>query len=129
VSDSDYNRKAGYLEAQEEFQKDDLVCGQIIPFLNLLDRGYRGKMAAWQTGRQQALQPPSSKSDQRFAGRQTLYAACIAHDRSGNERAVNICKRSGLMKRGFSQEMSATRFNYVWRCWGFRANFMYKPVL
>ncbi len=128
-SDSDYNRKAGYLEAQEEFQKDDLVCGKIIPFLNLLDRGYRGKMAAWQTGRQQALQPPSSKSDQRFAGRQTLYAACIAHDRSGNERAVNICKRSGLMKCAFSPEMSATRFNYVWRCWGFRANFMYKPVI
>ncbi len=39
----------------------------------------------YQTGWQQAVQPPSSKSDQRFAVRQTLYDACIAHDRSRNE--------------------------------------------
>ena len=129
VTDTDYNEQSGYLQEQDEFQKADLVRGEIIEFLNMLDRGYRGKMAAWQNGGQLALQPPSSKSDQRFSGRQTLYAACIAHDRSGNERAVNVCKRSGLMKRGFKAGMSAKRFNYMWRTWAFRDNFMFKPVL
>ena len=102
---------------------------KVIEFLNILDQGYRAKLAAWSQGKQLALQPPSSKSDQRFKGRKTVYAAAIAHDRSGNERAVNVCKRSGLMKRGFQEGMNPIRFNYAWRTWGFQANFMYKPVL
>lgn len=129
VSDSDYNKKAGYLQAQNDFQETDLVDGEVKKFHNILDRGYRGKMAAWQCGQQMALQPPSAKSDQRFQGKQTIYAGCIAHDRSGNERGVSVCKRSGLMSRGFREGMSAKRFNYAWRTWGFQANFMYKPVL
>jgi len=101
----------------------------VIKFVNVLDRGYRAKLAAWRKGEQMALQPPSSKSDQRFRGRKTVYAACIAHDRSGNERAVNVCKRSGMGKRGFRENMCPIRFNRAWRTWGFQANFMYKPVL
>ena len=55
---------------------------------------------------------------------------CRLHrrDRAGNERAVNVCKRTGLAKRGFQPGMSATRLNNAWRCWGFQANFMYKPT-
>ncbi len=75
------------------------------------------------------LQPPSAKSDKRFKGRQTVCAGCIAHDRSGNERVVNVGKRAGLFKKGFKQQMSAVRFNNAWRTWGFQANFMYRPVL
>ena len=129
VSDSHYNQHAGYLNDQEEFQKLDIVEGRVVPFVNVLDRGYRGKLAAWNQGRQLALQPPSSKSDQRFKGRETVFAATVAHDRSGNERAVNVCKRSGLMQRGFQENMNPIRFNYAWRTWGFQANFMYQPVL
>ena len=135
VSDSYYNENAGYLKDQEKFQENDIVVGdgdsegKVVEFLNILDRGYRGKLAAWSKGKQLALQPPSSKSDRRFQGRKTVYAATVAHDRLGNERAVNVCKRSGLMKRGFQEHMNPTRFNYAWRTWGFQANFMYKPVL
>ena len=86
-------------------------------------------MAAWLAGKQQTLQPPSAKSDERFRDRTTVYAATIARDRSGNERAVNVCKRSGSMKRGFWPGINPIRFNYVWREWAFRANFMYKPIL
>ena len=35
--------------------------GAVIEFLNLLDRGFRGKMASWKCGHQGALQPPSAK--------------------------------------------------------------------
>ena len=61
----------------------------------------------------------SSKSGERFKERMTVYAATIAHDRSGNERAVNVCKRSGVMKRGFKPNMNPIRFNYAWRGWAF----------
>ena len=110
-------------------QERDLVDGRVIRFLNLLDRGFRGKMASWKSGRQVALQPPSAKSDRRFTGRQTIFAGSAAHDRGGNERAVRVCKRCGLAKRGFLPGMCATRLNNAWRAFGFRANFMYEPVL
>ncbi len=44
-------------------------------------------------------------------------------------RAVNVFKRSGLMKRRFQEGMNPTRFNNAWRTRGFQVNFMYKPVL
>ena len=129
VSDTDYNKRAGYLQAQQDFVETDLVGGKKVKFLNILDRGYRGSMAAWQSGGQVTLQPPSAKSDQRFKGKQTIFAGCIARDRSGNERGVNVCKRTGLVSRGFRQGTSAKRFNRGWRTWSFQANFMFKPVL
>jgi hypothetical protein len=129
VSDSDYNKRSGYLEAQRHFQETDLVDGKVKKFHNVYDRGYRAKMATWQCGKQMAVQPPNAKSDKRFKGKQTLYTGIIAHDRSGNERSVNVSKRSSLFKRGFQIGMSPKRFNYAWRSWAFRSNFMYKPVL
>ena len=129
VSDSDYNNNSGYLQAQQAYQETDLVNGKVVKFMNGLDRGYRAKYAAWQTGEQLAIQPPSARSDRRFPGCQTIFAGAVAHDRSGNERAVNLCKRSGLMKRGYKQGMSARRFNNAWRTWGFQTNFMFKAVL
>ena len=129
VGDSDYHSDAGYLEEQRKFQESDLVDGQVIRFLNLLDRGFKRKMASWKSGRQVALQPPSAKSDRRFTGRQTIFAGSVAHDKGRNERAVRVCKRCGLAKRGFLPGMCATRLNNVWRAFGFRANFMYEPVL
>ena len=86
-------------------------------------------MAAYLEGKQEVVQPPASKSNERFRGRMTVYAATVAHDRSGNERSVNVCKRSAMMKRGFKPGMNPIRFNAVWRGWAFRANFMYESVL
>jgi hypothetical protein len=64
------------------------------------------------------------RSDERFRDRKTVYAASVAYDCSGNERGVNVPKRSGLIKRGFHQRMNPIRFNCVWRCWAFCAKLM-----
>ena len=134
VSNTDYNSNEGYMKEQKLFQQMDCVfpdgneVSMIVTFLNIFDRGYRAKMAAWLEGKQQTLQPLSAKSDERFRDRTTVYAANVAHDRSDNERAVTGCNRSGMMKRGFHPGMNPIIFNYVWRGWSFRDNFMYKSV-
>lgn len=52
VSDSDYNRRSGYLKTQEQFQNEDLVeyktdDGRIdlrvLPFLNIYDKAIEQK--------------------------------------------------------------------------------------
>ena len=35
VSDTDYNRRAGYIQEQEQFQNNDLVNDGVIPFTNV----------------------------------------------------------------------------------------------
>ena len=110
VSDSDFNRRAGYLEKQQLFQEKDrvVVAGEneskVVPFLNIYDKGYRAKMAAWQHGRQLVLQPDFKDSDKRFNRNQTISSASVASDRGGNERVVNVSKRAGLISRGFPSE-------------------------
>ena len=42
-----------------------------------------------------------------------MFAAYVAHDRSGNERGVNVCKRSAVLKRGLVPGMNPIRLNYV----------------
>eukprot|EP00957_Ditylum_brightwellii_P033215 2516550-Ditylum_brightwellii.AAC.1 len=64
-----------------------------------------------------------------FRGIQTLQSASIVTDRSGNEHAVNICKLSGILKRGLTRAGDWGRLNDVWFAWSFQANFMFKPVL
>ncbi len=39
VSDTDYNKRAGYLEEQAVFQSKDIVNGDIVPFTNVYERG------------------------------------------------------------------------------------------
>lgn len=129
VSDSDYNRRAGYLQEQEEFQNNNLVEGKVLPFLNIYDKGYRAKMAAWKNGKQQVLQPDWAESDRHFNRNQTLGSASVASDRGGNERSVNVSKRAGFISRGFRPNMCPIRFNKAWRTWAFQSNFMFKPVL
>ena len=108
-----------------------MVDGQqkIIPFLNIYDKGYRAKMAAWQNGKHLVLQPDFKESDKRFNRNQTISSASIASDRGGNERVVNISKRAGLISRGFYPNADPIRFNKVWRTWSFQTNFMFDPVL
>ena len=138
VSDSDYNRRAGYLQEQEQFQNEDLVetetddgwtVIEVVPFLNIYDKGYRAKMAAWKNGKQRVLQPDWAASDRRFGRKETITSASVASDRGGNERSVNVSKRAGYIRRGFRPNMCPIRFNKAWRTWAFQSNFMFQPVL
>lgn len=133
VSDSDYNRREGYLKQQQQFQEKDLVTidGQerVVRFLNIYDKGYRAKMAAWENGKQLVLQPDFKESDKRFNRHQTISSASVASDRGGNERAVNVSKRAGLISKGFQSNSDPVRFNSIWLTWSFQANFMFERVL
>ena len=51
VSDTDYNRREGYLQRQENFANNDLVNETVLPFTNIYDKGHRAKMIAWKTGK------------------------------------------------------------------------------
>ena len=136
VSDSDYNKREGYLNRQNNFAKSDLVelevgsdMFEVLPFTNVYDKGYRAKAVAWKCGRQHVIQPDWAESDKHFSRSQTLRSASIATDRSGNERGVKVCKRSWFIMRGFTPNMSPTLINNAWTTWSFQANFMFNPVL
>ncbi|KAL7426167.1 hypothetical protein ACHAXH_000246 [Discostella pseudostelligera] len=133
VTDSDYNRREGYLERQREFQEHDKVIRNgeevTVPWLNIYDKGYLAHMAAWSNGNQRVLQPVWAKSGERFTRVETIASASVATDRGGNERAVNVAKRPGYVNRGFHPNMCPKRLNKTWIASSFRANFMYEPVL
>ena len=133
VTDSDYNRREGYLERQREFQEHDKVIRNgedvVVPFLNIYDKGYHAHMAAWSHGNQRVLQPVWAKSGERFTRMETIASASVATDRGGNERAVNVAKRPGHVDRGFQPNTCPKRFNKAWLVSSFRANFTYEPVL
>jgi hypothetical protein len=42
---------------------------------------------------------------------------------------VNVCKRSGVIQRGFKPGMDAQMFQDVWITWGFQANFMFDSIV
>ena len=108
VSDSDYLEKSGLLGYQETFQKADPTSS--ISFTNILDKGYRCVLAAWQTGGQLLLQPFFAKSDQKFTSHEVLLSGAVASDRSANERAVKRMKESSMIARGIHQQQDLARF-------------------
>jgi hypothetical protein len=91
------------VQQQKKFQNIDLVEDQVLPFLNIYDKGYRAKMVAWKNGKQKVLQPDCANSDRRFNRIETLASASVASDRGGNERSVNVSKRAGFTCRGSGQ--------------------------
>ena len=131
VSDSGYNKREGYLQRQEAFANSDLVemDHKILPFTNVYDKGYRAKAVAWKTGRQHVLQPDWAESYEHFSRIQTLRSASIATDCAGNEKGVNVCKRSWFVRRGFTPSMNPILISNAWATWSFQANFMFSPVL
>jgi hypothetical protein len=134
TSDSHYQEHAEIFKRQENFASKDLVVGEdgeegVEPFCNIFDKGYRCILAAYRAGKQECIQPIFAKSDRRFVGDETVVSASVASDRSGNERAVNICKQSGYIKRGLTPHGNPRRLNDSWLAWSFQANFMYAPVL
>ena len=100
-----------------------------IPFTSTVDKGYRCIMAAWRAGKQLFLQPVFARSDRKFNTHEVNRSSTVASDRSGNERAANVAKRMGVLKRGLRPNESVDAIADVWLACAFQANFMYKPVL
>ena len=101
-----------------------------VQIINVLDRGYRSTKAAWRNG-QFVLQPTFARSDRKFLAKGTLQSASIASDRSGNERAVKICKSSSYLKNGIKacKQEDVDRMCDIWLAYSFQANFMYESVM
>ena len=129
TSDSHYQEHTNIFGKQQHFATGDRVDGEIIPFTNIFDKGYRVNLPAWRAGRQQVIQPIFAKSDRKFTGRETIHSASVATVRSGNERGVHRCKLAGFIKRGVHQRTNPHLMDKVWLSWSFQSNFMYKPVL
>jgi hypothetical protein len=127
MSDTDYFERAGILDEQQEFQNKD--TSSLLPFVNILDKGYRSNQAAWRKGGQLLLQPFFAKSDRKFTSREVLVSGAVASHRSANERAVERMKESKLVSRGIHERANLDKFADVWLAWGFQCNFMFEPVL
>ena len=134
MSDTAYQEKSGIFEMQQKFSEQkfseqDLVNEILIPFLNIFDKGYQNRLAAWRAGNQLTAQPVFAKSNQKFRRKDTLSSAAIASDRSSNERAVRITKLSSYLHNGLSNNQCMRRIHFAWLCWAFQSNFMFAPVL
>jgi hypothetical protein len=127
ISDTEYLERCGLLEAQKQFQQKDNSSN--LPFTNILDKGYRSILSAWRAGGQLLLQPFFAKSDRKFSSEEILQSAAVASDRSANERAVRVMKRSGVFTDGIHPRQNLEMMDDMWLAWGFQSNFMYKPVL
>lgn len=77
VSDSDYNRQAGHLDKRTEFQNNDIYKDEVIPFLNIYNKGYMAKMAALRNGKRCVLQPDWAASDEKFGRIPTIASASM----------------------------------------------------
>ena len=95
----------------------------------MLDKGYRVNVPAWRAGKQEVIQPTFAASDKKFSAMDTIHTADVATSRSGNERGVNVSKRSGYIQRGIRPNANAGTMDDVWLTWSFASNFMYEPVL
>ena len=89
VGDSQYQSQSSIFREQNEFANLDRKQGEdLIPFINIYDKGYRCTEDAFREGGQITWQPDFAKSDRQFKRNETLSSAAIATDRSGNERGV-----------------------------------------
>lgn len=131
TGDSDYIKKTKILAKQEDFaNKDKLDDGNVIPFLNVFDKGYRVLLDCYKHGEQLCWQPAFARSDERYGSYATLHTGAVAYVRSGNERSVKHVKLSWLIKRGAvgMPNMDLEMLSDLWLGWGFQVNFMYDPV-
>jgi len=129
ITDSQYQDETKIFDKQHQFASTfDRVNNKLVPFVNIVDKGYRINLPAWRAGRQTVLQPIFSKSDRMFTGTETAVSGSIASDRSGNERAVKYSKISSVLKRGLQQQGSPAMMADIWLAWTFQVNFMFERV-
>ena len=129
VSDSDYFVRSGILKQQQDYLPVYDACNAHVKWVNIVDKGYRVRSAAWRSGQQFVLQPSFAKSDRKFSTNETLRSAAIASDRGANERAVRLSKLSKQLQEGKIGSKSIERLSDLWLTWSFQCNFLYKPVL
>jgi hypothetical protein len=129
ASDTLYHSKnEGILPMQQEFQESDKIDETIIPFIQILDRGYQVQKASLDAGKQKVEQPFFADKEGFFSTSQVQRSAAVASERSGNERAVRICKLPGYIQRGPHSRSEMDRFCNVWLAWTFQVNFMFAPI-
>ena len=129
LSDTDYMLKSNIIKRQVIYASDDIENNQQkIPFINMLDKGYRCTEGVFRNGEQLVLQPIFARSDERFSLYDTITSASVATDRSGNEQAVRLSRQSGYIKRGIKGHTCPIRTDNVWLAWSFLYNFMFEPV-
>ncbi len=129
ASDSLHFEKCEVLKRQKKFALTKLVNGKVIPFLNILDEGYRCTVEAFRQGEQEVLQPTFARKGRIFTSKVMLTTASIATDRAGNERAVNRLKTSEYIRGGVQRAQSFTAVNSTWLAYGFQVNFMFESVM
>lgn len=82
----EYDKRAGYLQEQEQLQNNDIIDRRAIPHTIVYDKRYHAKYAVFQKGNQSALQLVWAESDQKFSHDDTLLTAVVANDCGANER-------------------------------------------
>ena len=80
---------------QRVFHNEDLVNGKVKPFHNILDKSYRVAQSAL-SNNERVIQPIFTKTGHGFSQLNRLCISEIVLDRSGNEQATNVVKRSGF---------------------------------
>jgi hypothetical protein len=128
ISDTDYQVTSGIFKFQEQFTSN-CANHSDLPFTNIMDKGYRCRLAAWRTGRQLLLRPLFARSDRKFNTREIIHSSAISAGRAANERAVNVSKRSGYLARGMKTHGDATELADAWLAWSLQINFMIKSQL
>jgi len=109
------------LEQQKRFSDNDETSNR--SFLNVFDKGYHQRLET-QEHDQMCCQP--DLADESFGGNKVLRTGCIAVVRSGNERGVNRCKQSWMIKRGCYDQLWDVGFLCdIWEAFTFRVNFMF----
>ena len=81
--------------------------------MGLSTKGYRCIMVAWPAGKQLFLQSAFARSDRKFNTREVNRSSTVASDRSGNERAVNVAKRAGVLNGRMRVPMSLQTFGLL----------------
>jgi DDE superfamily endonuclease len=130
MSDSEYFLKCDIIKKQQDYVPIYDINNQSTSWTIILDKGYRGaNVLAWDSGKQMIVQPCFARSDRRFTSAESLVSAAVAHDRSGNERAVKYIKHCGFLDKGLRGHENEIDMADVWLAWGFQLNFIYKSVL
>lgn len=86
---------SGIVDLQEAFAVNNILLN--IPFTNILDKSDQCSVVAWRKG-QHILQHWFVKSDQQFMTEYLISFAAVSTNYRGNEHAVNVCKRYGLLQ-------------------------------
>ena len=130
TSDTHYQENSSIFEAQRMFAEGDIVYGNIVPFHNIFDKGYRVNLMTWRQGRQEVEQPIFAHSDKKFSGGEILRSASIiAADCSANERVFKMLKMSDMIRRGLNCDGFPERLDNVCLAWISQCNFMFHKIL